>query len=99
MLVTLLSAWAAASIFDATSPLVPADKSGELFAVGVSRWEVAVTGGAEAEAGPNAGPNYVVARCAISGTKLADYPTIRRTDGRASFGVPRYATLTPRRAD
>lgn|GEM_PF-4549838 len=79
------------------APLVPADKSGELITVGVSLWEGAVTGGAQA--GSNAGSSYVVARCAVSGTKLADYPTIRRTDGRAPFEGSCYATLTPRRAD
>ncbi|WEX03789.1 hypothetical protein [Rhodococcus sp. RCBS9] len=57
---------------------------GQALTGGVSRWEVAVTG--DAEAGSNAGSNYVVAGYADSGTKLADYLTIRRSDGRASFG-------------
>lgn len=58
---------------------------GQALTAGVSRWEVVATG--DAESGSNAGSNYVVAGYADNGTKLADYLTIRRSDGRTSFAA------------
>lgn len=59
---------------------------GQALTGGVARWDVAASG--DAETGSNAGSNLVVAGYADNGAKLADYLTVRRSDGRFTFGAP-----------
>lgn len=57
---------------------------GQALTAGVARWDVAASG--DTETGSNSGSNFVLAGYADNGSKLADYLTIRRSDGRTSFG-------------
>lgn len=59
---------------------------GQGLTAGSARWDIAVSG--DAESGSNAGSNLVVAGYSDAGAKLADYFTVRRSDGRVSFAAP-----------
>lgn len=59
---------------------------GQGLTAGVARWDVAVNG--DAESTGNAGSNLTFGAYADNGSKLADYLTVRRSDGRFSFASP-----------
>lgn len=66
---------------------------GQALTAGVARWDVAATG--DAESTGNAGSNFAIAGYADNGTKIADYLTIRRTDGRITAnGAVQYKSYT-----
>lgn len=50
------------------------------------RWELAASG--DVEAASNVGSNLVIAGYDNAGAKIADYITVRRSDGRTSFAAP-----------
>jgi len=69
---------------------------GQALTASSARWDVAASG--DAESGSNAGSNFVVAGYGDNGTKIADYLTIRRSDGRATINgglqIKSYTTAT-----